>query len=448
MRRGLAALFEWLRRGHRVPVPDTVAAEFIVPALIDEINAALAGLIPERVSGLDAFHGARLPLPRGMRAEPLARLRKAVGGGAAPPTKLWHSLEVVGVQAREAAGVRPVLGAVACSPAATAAWLGNPPPAKSDATARYLLAVQGRHGGPVPVGTPVAFFERAWVCAALLGAGLTVPVPRAVLDGLHAGFGRLGAPAGPGLPPDADDTATALLALVQVGSPRSPECLFAYQQPTHFACFPAERTPSTSTNAHVLEAFGATLGLRSLPGGQPVPRDRYRAAIGTISAWLADHQEPEGRWRDKWHASAYYATVRCATALARYGTPASAGAVRRAVRWVLDTQHPDGSWGQWGGTSEETAYAVQTLLLAWPRARDAASRQALAHAAARGCAFLLRGADLRVHPALWHDKDLYLPVRVVRAEVLAALSLARTRSRVRAMVDRVRTEQPAISGEQ
>jgi len=28
------------------------------------------------------------------------------------------------------------------------------------------------------------------------------------------------------------------------------------------------------------------------------------------------------------------------------------------------------------------------------------------------------------HPPLWHGKDLYTPIRVVRAEVLAALHLA------------------------
>jgi halimadienyl-diphosphate synthase len=39
------------------------------------------------------------------------------------------------------------------------------------------------------------------------------------------------------------------------------------------------------------------------------------------------------------------------------------GAAGRAVDWILSSQRPDGLWGLWEGTAEETAYALQTLLL-------------------------------------------------------------------------------------
>jgi hypothetical protein len=38
------------------------------------------------------------------------------------------------------------------------------------------------------------------------------------------------------------------------------------------------------------------------------------------------------------------------------------------------------------------------------------------------------------HPPLWHDKDLYTPIRVVRAEGLAALHLAYANPRVAVIV--------------
>jgi hypothetical protein len=51
---------------------------------------------------------------------------------------------------------------------------------------------------------------------------------------------------------------------------------------------------------------------------------------------------------------------------------------------------------------------------------------ARAEAVRRGYRSLLRSADPADGPALWHDKDLYLPLAVVRAAVLAALHLAQS----------------------
>jgi halimadienyl-diphosphate synthase len=405
--RGLRTLFGWLGNGRPTSVPDTVAVEIIVPALVLMINAHLDGLATEPLPGLDTWRGtARLTLPDGMDYGTLTRLRDMVRQGHGLPDKLLHSLEVIGPPVRGASFVKPVRGAVGCSPASTAAWLGEHPPSVD-----YLEAVQARHGGPVPVGTPITVFERAWVLATLATAGITLPVPAGLVDSLHAAFGEYGAAVGPGLLPDADDTATALHALAQWGSPRSPSCLWTYRAGPHFSCFPGERTPSTSTNAHVLQAFGSCA----------TPHSPYRDVIRELSEWLCGCQEPDGSWTDKWHASPYYATVCCATALASHGgTAESAAALRKAVEWVLATQRADGSWGRWAGTYEETAYAVQILLRT--RVPDVVGQ-----AAARGCAFLLAWEEEREHPPLWHDKDLYTPIRIVRAEGLAALHLGRMR---------------------
>jgi halimadienyl-diphosphate synthase len=92
------------------------------------------------------------------------------------------------------------------------------------------------------------------------------------------------------------------------------------------------------------------------------------------------------------------------------------------VDWVLDTQRQDGSWGRWSGTYEETAYAVQILC-------RVGHGDATAHAVGKGRACLPRLLD-EPHPPLWHDKDLYTPVRIVRAEGLAAGQLAGVTTRV------------------
>ncbi|WP_330274121.1 hypothetical protein OG205_46710 [Lentzea sp. NBC_00516] len=344
-RRGLEALRKLLSRP--LKLPDTVAVELIVPALAERL-------------------GLRTPLdPRSLHA---LRNRPL-------PDKLWHTLEIFGPRPEVVA----VDGIVAASPAATAVQLQGPVPGDG---LDYLEAVQERHGGPVPAGVPVPLFERSWIIVALRSAGLDVPDP--MVERLQAAFGVRGAAGGPGLPADADDTATALHALALCDSPGPAETLDHYREARHFACFPHERTPSTSTNAHALQAIGY---------------DRE------LEEWLRDMQEPAGNWRDKWHASPYYATA-CVTNALRGN--------EKAVDWVLGTQRDDGSWGRWEGTYEETAYAIRILSHA---------RRDVTGAVSRGAKFLHEWGD-REHPPLWHDKDLYTPTRIVQAEGLAALHLA------------------------
>jgi hypothetical protein len=437
--RGLRALFARLNAGEPPPLPDTVAVELIVPGLIAAINAQLDLLEREPLAGLGGRQpGLRLLPPDGMNDALLTRLREAVVGGQPLPTKLLHSLEVLGSAARRVASVPLVGGGVGCSPAATAVWLGDDAVrAGWHPAARYLEAAQRRGRGPVPVATPLVEFERAWVLSTVTEAGLADAVSSDLVRSLHAAFGPLGVAGGSGLPPDADDTATALNALARLGSPRSPKSLWSYQQGAHFACFPGERTPSTSTNAHVLQAFGACL-TPDLQG-----RDRYRVAMAALTAWLCEQQEADGSWRDKWHASPYYATRCCAVALAEYGSGAARAAVRRAVEWVLDTQRRDGSWGRWAGTYEETAYAVQILLRTGMSHSDAVIERV-----ARGCAVLLNTADGGEYPPLWHDKDLYTPGRIVRAEGIAALHRARANQRVAALIGRPAAKSSCGAGNQ
>jgi hypothetical protein len=336
--RGLRTLFGWLGVDARVVVPDTIAAEIVVPALVAQVNVHLDGFVLEPVIGLDMWRGSgRLLLPPGVDDGLLARLGHLVRRGHALPTKVLHSLEALGSVVRGADLVHPVDGAVGCSPAATAAWLWDRGGCR--AAVGYLEAVQSRGGGPVPGVTPITVFERTWVLAALTAAGIGVTVPHGLVGSVHAEFGECGVGAGPGLPSDSDDTAVALYALAQVGSPRSLDCLLAYQVDAHFSCFPDERTPSVSTNAHVLQTFGRYLEY-DLSG-----RFRCQAAMGRLSGWLRD------------------------------------------------SQREDGSWGRWSGTYEETAYAVQTLLQTHVPRADSAVEQA----AARGCVFLQRPTGKR-HP--------------------------------------------------
>jgi Squalene-hopene cyclase C-terminal domain/Prenyltransferase and squalene oxidase repeat len=410
---GLRALFEMLGSAGSVQLPDTVAVELIVPQLIEKLNGHLAA---DRDS---PWGSARLPMPRNLDTAKLAKIRMALGAGAAIPVKLAQSLEIAGSMVSGAPSVTACGGAVGCAPAATAAWLADEEfRGRHRDSVGYLEALAARHGGPVPTVIPITEFERAWVLSDLVRGGTDVPVPQELVDGLAAAVSDGATAGGPGMPPDADTTSATLFTLARLGRHRTPDCLFDYERDTHFCCWHGERTFSPTANAHVLEAFAEHLAHR------PPHAGRYRAAIRKIARWLRECQQEDGSWTDKWHASPYYATACCVQALyaaggGRPGAPAAPAAVRRAVAWVLATQRPDGSWGRWTATGEETAYALRILIAAGtPQAHESV---------ARGCAFLHEQEGRFDLPPLWHGKDLYTPAAIVQAAILATLTLARHR---------------------
>lgn len=418
---GLRRLFHWSSGPGALTaadLPDLPAIELIVPCLIDSINDLLEG------GAVPWPDGGRLRPPRGLNGTALAVVRAVLTSGQAPPRKLMHVLEVGGDAARHHPAIRPeVTGTIGASPAATAAWLGEPPADGVGAPARrFLETVATRQGGPVPCGLPITVFERAWVLGGLLRAGIRMDLPPILVGSLSAAVGPTGTAAAAGLPVDADTTAGALYALALAGAPRPPDPLWAFETESHFCTWPGEDGVSVTTNAHVLEAFGQYL--RSLGEGDG-PAARYAATSVKVSAWLRDVQRDDGSWQDRWHASPYYATVCAALALHDFGGPESADAVDRAVRWVVETQRTDGSWGHWTGTAEETAYAVQILLLTRERRSHPDPRldTVCLRAAARGCDQLRRSPIGPDDPPLWHDKDVYLPVSIAQSARLAALAL-------------------------
>jgi hypothetical protein len=411
--RGLNVLGRWLAPDADREVPDTIAVELVVPTLVDEINTHLDKLSAQPATGIDGYwSNARLAMPRGIDATLVDAVRGRLVSGHPLPEKLWASLEAFGSAGTGASFVRPAGGAVAGSPAATAAWLGAAPSGE-DESVRYLEGLQARGGGLVPGVTPITFFEPSWVLNSLATAGLAYHVRPAMLDRLDLALTEYGAPAAPGLPPDSDDTAGVLCALARHGRVRRPDSLMHYRTSGYFTCFPDERTPSISTNAHVLEALAGYLE------HAPWHAARFAAPVDMVARWLLDNQRADGSWLDKWHASPYYATARCAVALARHDAARSRPALARAAAWVLATQRADGSWGRWRGTIEETAYAVQILACTDPRDRTAAMR----HAAIAGCGYLRTRNQPADYPGLWHAKDLYAPIAVIRAARLAALAL-------------------------
>lgn len=426
VRRGLTFLVDDTARFDTETLPDFVAIELIVPALLEDILRAL-------VEGKTARPARLVDLPdetrrgykkgidealqiQGVNRGKLHAVREAVGQGKSFPEGLIFSLEVIG-QAPEGWDVEKhfVDGAVACSPALTATalgWCGKPLPKAIS----YLTQVGERHSGAWPNAAPAMAYERAWVVGALARLGISIPsgMARQLAASLAASLGPRGAPFAPGLPPDGDDSSAVLFALYALDEYHDPGCLLAYEADRCFASYIGEKNASVTTNAHILEAFAAALEWK------PPKAKLYRSASVKAASYLLETQQPDGTWDDKWHASPYYSTLCAAVSLAKL-EGSSHPAVQRAIQWVLATQRDDGSWGRWNGTLQETAYALHILLFT-----DSRHDTPAVGAAVRGARqFLINNLDAKpgdsTRPPLWHCKDLFEPDKVERAYVLSAL---------------------------
>ncbi|MFD5113116.1 prenyltransferase/squalene oxidase repeat-containing protein [Streptomyces sp. NPDC058391] len=414
--RGLAALRALPAAG---PWPDTAAAEILVPGLVARINEQLDLAATDGIPGLGEWRpGGRATVPDGYHEAAPGYVAQRYGSAGSLPVKFHHTFEGI---AGHIPGELPsdAQGLLGSSPAATAARAAaSRTPAAIARAVADLEPVAQRYGGLFPEAAPILVFERLWVAAALARVHLpsaTLPAVRGWAEQLYDPRGVRGAP---GLMVDADDTAMAVLVAALVGRPRDPAPLDLFHNGSHYDCYIGEDTGSVTANAHALQALDSYL--RRHPGEQHT----YGPKADKLCDWLVGCQQPEGPWPDKWHASPYYATERCVTALARYDGDRTSPAVDAAAAWTLDTQREDGSWGVWDGTVEETAYAVKILLAADTHTGEPRHARAMDRAEAYLDAAWAPGHR---HPALWHDKTLYAPAAMIEAEVLAARELLRTR---------------------
>lgn len=305
-------------------------------------------------------------------------------------------------------------GSVATSPSATAFMLT----ARSDRTESfpqsedYLRTLLEEHDGGLPTVSPCDIFIRAWMLNYLYHGGLLGNLGEHVSESLNSIQRYLLAnwrPRGVGWasngPVESDDTAMVLLALSRAGYEVDGSCLLYYERAEHFAVLEYERDPSVSVNLHILEA------LDTLPTSE---RERVRQKI---VSFLLKSRRDGSYWRDKWHASAYYPTSRALLVLSSH---LSWEQLDSTVHWMLVTQHANGSWGEYGPTSEETALVLLSLLHYHRHVRT------LPKAPLRLAASYLMSVEspfLYNYQELWVSKTLYAPAIVIKSIVVAALGL-------------------------
>jgi hypothetical protein len=285
-------------------MPDTVAVEYLVPALLEELHARVTGT-PQQAERV-----ALSARPFSDWSKLLHTLREHVAGGTAVPAQRDHCWEIL-----DSASVRvPPFrdGSIVCSPAATAAALSRTAQAVPAAIS-YLSHSPSALNGAQPVVLPLVIFERVWLLMALIHAG--VPVPASMREPITTNLRSFWTPSGvgaaPGLAIEADDTSNYLLALLHLGSEADVACLLDFEDEEAFRTYHTlERNVSTSTNAHVLEALDFAMQKR------PELKRLYTSSAAKARNFLLSAQHEEGFWSDKWHASPLYATSCAVFALA------------------------------------------------------------------------------------------------------------------------------------
>lgn len=375
-----------------------VAFEFLLPALM-KLAEDVGILVPPH---LDAF---------GTESTGNVEL--------VPPDKIYsrnatiaHSIEFLGESGNllNLLSMQSDNGSIGNSPAATAYLLHQ---VEDMAAVAYLeRCLAGSPGSGVPAMEPCETFEALWVAYNLFLGGAA---PESLLtsqtrEDLIAGLGADGVSLSPSFGiPDADSTAIALLLLHEAGYSVDANALRPFERDNFFVSFPHERHESTGVNIHVLSAL---MRFPSYPN--------HGRAVAKILRYLQGARHHGRYWFDKRHISPYYATSHAIIALAGLPAPYTQYAtalIDASQEWIIRTQNTDGSWGFYGvPTTEETAYAILGL-----SAVTATSQVVTAIDAGRA---YLEANQGTARPALWMDKCLYYPPRIVDSALHAALGRA------------------------
>jgi halimadienyl-diphosphate synthase len=385
------------------PLPEDipVGVELLLPRLLDQ--AAEHGIYIDH-----APYSELIQLGQRRRAM-VASIRLQAG---TTPSHSWEALDLP-----PTTDIIDGSGGVGHSPAATAAWLyatRNDSNLASErrAAQRYLENAAHATGstikGIVPTVWPITNFERVWGLFALQIAGmldhpLLEPLVQQQLRSVEQSLQTDGIGMSDWFVGDGDITGTTLTMLAAAGRYYDPAIIqrFAPRHPGAYNTYIGELQHSLSATAHAAHA----LMLLDEDASAPLQ-------------FLLEHRNQHGIWTgDKWHTSWLYLTGHTVAALCEAGMAKDA---LRTLPYVLSHQHEDGAWGSRGASMEETAYAAQ-LLATLDRAG------VLPEGGSRALKAATHWMTTHYRPLapdneqVWIGKELYRPIRVVRAFTLSAL---------------------------
>jgi halimadienyl-diphosphate synthase len=295
-------------------------------------------------------------------------------------------------------------GSIATSPSATSYFITR---TNNPAAWAFIADVVRRAQGAIPAVVPIDVFELAW---ALYNVHLVHnSFPPTAISAINK-LAHMWSPKGLGHNRfysvyDLDDTAVAYTVLAWAGQQPSADVFEHYELEEGFFCYPYERDLSVSAHIHLFQALSVSA---PFPGREKMIQKALSVITRNKIAALF--------WIDKWHASAYYSTTHAIIAL----LDADPSLCEGAVTWLLQTQRPDGSWGQEIATAEETAYCVQALVVYRLHGGNVP-----ASVFSQALEYLTKSPERKNchYKPLWLGKTLYSPTWVVHSAVLSAMAM-------------------------
>jgi halimadienyl-diphosphate synthase len=375
----------------------TIGFEMIVPMLVSE--AEQLGLIKqqgERILG-------RLQQLRRIK------LKKMAGYKINRDVTMAFSAEMAGIDNQELLDVDNLQernGSVGHSPSATA-YFAKYVRAGDKKAIDYLKNIMSPDGA-VPNLYPFEVYEIAWM---IWNLALTESVGNRkehyfgkALDYLQATWDpKKGIALSSGFSvPDGDNTCITFDLLSRSGRKANINGLLAFEEKEHFRCYDLEADLSSSVNIHALGALHSA-GYES---GHP--------SVQKVIKFINSRQIPRGYWFDKWHISPYYTTSHAIIT----GSLFNVDFVNNAMSWILNTQRPDGSWGFYLPTVEETAYCIQALCILRRQGKKIPNDVIM-----KGVKWIRRHQN-DPFELFWIGKGLYGGELIIRSVVLSALMLA------------------------
>lgn len=379
----------------------TVGFEMIVPTLVAE--AERLGIIKqrkERILGKLA-HLREL------------KMKKLEGLKVSRFITVAHSAEMTGKDKLDLLDVEHLQeknGSVGASPAATAHFALYVKPGDQNAL-NYLSQIVTSHNGSAPALSPFEIFECVWV---LWNLSLTNLYQQdkaiAALCNEHMDYLEKHWQAGQGLGlsqffsvPDADDTIVAHELFSKFGRSSELGAVLQYEDEEWFRCYHYEANASVDVNIHALGAL------------KQVGYEKSNPSIQKALKFIRANRLSNKYWMDKWNLSPYYTTAHLIIAACGYDDRLC----EESIKWILETQEQNGSWGfYYSPTAEETAYCIQALAK-WQQYTGRSFRARIQRAAI----WLMANCEPPYLP-LWIGKSLYCPEVLVKSSILSALALA------------------------
>lgn len=405
IRRGLDAL-DRITAGatqglQSAPNGATVGFEVITPTLVAE--AEQLGIIKqqkERILG-------RLAHLRELK------MKKLQGLKVSRFITVAHSAEMTGKDKLDLLDIdhlQEANGSVGNSPAATAHFALYVKPGEQCAL-DYLSQIVRAHKGGAPALSPFETFECVWVLWNLSITNL-YQTDKAVTNAcnVHMDYLERTWKPGQGLSlstsysvPDADDTIVAYELLSKFGRKPELEAVLQYEDQNWFRCYHYEANPSIDVNIHALGAL------------KQAGYDKWHPSVQKALGFIRSHRRHGRYWLDKWNLSPYYTATHAIIEASGYDDELC----EDSIKWILETQEPDGSWGFFNvPTAEETAYCIQALAI-WQRYTGRPCQETIK----RASDWLADHCE-PPYPPLWIGKSLYCPEILVKSCLLSALALA------------------------